>query len=125
MRRQAVCLCAVLIGCALFFASVPGQAHAILRRATPGVGATIHAAPANLRLWFSEELNVTRCHVDILDSGGHSVLSGKPQTSSDDPKELIVPLEPALSSGRYHVHWEAVSKDDHVTMGDFVFQIAN
>lgn len=125
MRWRAIFVCAVLLGGAVLLDPVAGQAHAFLRRAAPAVGATVHAAPGNLRLWFTEQLEISLCRVEVVDSDGHSVLAGKLRMAPHNRKELVAPLKKSLPEGRYRVQWKAVSTDRHVTHGNFMFELAN
>ena len=125
MRWRAIFVCAVLLGGAVLLDPAAGQAHAFLRRAAPGVGATVHAAPDNLRLWFTEQLEIPLCRVEVVYSDGHSVLAGKLRMAPHNRKELIAPLKKSLPTGRYRVQWKAVSTDRHVTHGNFMFKLTN
>jgi len=114
----------VLVIAALTLGSAaPASAHALLRKAIPGVGSTVHAAPPALDLIFSEGVEPSLCRVSVRDAAGTEWQSGALRTAPDDPKHLVVGLKPA-GPGVYAVEWHATSVDTHVTQGRFSFTVA-
>ncbi len=104
-------------------APAPAFAHAFLDHATPAVGSTIHASPARVELWFTEELEPAFSTVRVLDQANRRRDDGDAKIDPRDPTALQVSL-PALGPGRYRVEWRVLSVDTHVTEGDFTFVIA-
>jgi methionine-rich copper-binding protein CopC len=113
-------LLAMLLGAA---SAGEASAHAELERAQPPVGATVGAAPTEVSLWFTEQLEAAFSGVEVRDSGGRRVDKGDARIAPDDPKRLTVDLGP-LGPGTYKVLWHAVSVDTHRTEGDFTFRFA-
>ena len=99
------------------------SAHALLRKAVPGVGSTVHAAPPVLDLLFSEGVEPSLCRVTVLDAAGVAWQAGPPRTAPGDARHLLVDLKP-LGAGVFNVEWHAVSVDTHVTDGKFSFTVA-
>jgi len=99
------------------------QAHALLRKAIPAVGATLAAAPPEMTLLFSEGVEPAFTTVEVHDAAGARVNSNTLHTAPDDPKTLLVGLKP-LAPGSYTVEWHATSVDTHKTQGRFSFTIA-
>jgi len=118
VRRAA--LLALLLGAA---AAGEASAHAELERAQPPVGATVAAPPAEVSLWFSEQLEAAFSGVEVRDAGGRRVDKGDARLAPDDPRRLTVGLGP-LGPGSYKVVWHVVSVDTHRTAGDFTFRLA-
>jgi methionine-rich copper-binding protein CopC len=118
VRRAA--LLAVLLGTA---AAGEASAHAELERAQPPVGATVAAAPAEVSLWFTEQVEPAFSGVEVRDAGGRRVDKGDARLSPGDPKRLTVGLGP-IGPGTYKVLWHVVSVDTHRTVGDFTFRLA-
>ncbi len=108
--------------CALALAS-PAGAHAFLDHAGPAVGSTVHGSPAELKLWFTQELEPAFSTVQVLDRNGRRVDKGDPQVDRSNATELWVSLPP-LAPGTYRVTWRVLSVDTHVTEGDFTFDVA-
>jgi hypothetical protein len=98
------------------------QAHAFLTHATPAVGSTVAAAPAELTLDYTEAVEPHFCHVQVLDAAGQQVDAGNLHAAPDDPKRLLLGLKP-LPPGSYTVQWRVVAADTHHTEGKFTFSV--
>ncbi len=96
--------------------------HAFLDHAAPAVGSAIHGSPAQVRLWFTQELEPAFSTVKVLDRSGTQVDKQDNQVDRANPALLQVSL-PQLAPGRYRVVWRALSVDTHVTEGDFTFDV--
>ena len=97
------------------------QAHPRLLSANPAPNARV-AAPAELRLGFSETLIGKFSRVALTDSRGHSVRVGATALAPDH-KQLVAPLGRRLSPGSYKVVWKAVSTDTHRVQGGYAFTV--
>ncbi|MBI1361930.1 MAG: hypothetical protein GC155_16765 [Alphaproteobacteria bacterium] len=95
----------------------------MLDRATPRVGAVVHAPPTSITLEFSEGVEAALAHVTLSDSHGAAVQLGRASSATSDKRILSVPVKPALTAGTYTVTWRVVSVDSHVTQGDFKFTV--
>jgi methionine-rich copper-binding protein CopC len=104
-------------------AASPAFAHALLRKAIPGVGSTVHAPPPAVTLTFSEGVEPTFCTIAVSNGAGARFDSGDPHTGPGDQKTLTVALKP-LPPGDYTVEWHATSVDTHKTEGKFTFTVA-
>lgn len=107
---------------AMMFVSLAG-AHAFLDRATPAVGSAVRASPAQVKLWFTQELEPAFSTARVADRSGKQVDKGDPQVDRTDGTQLRVSL-PQLAPGTYRVTWRVLSVDTHVTEGDFTFDVA-
>jgi methionine-rich copper-binding protein CopC len=101
---------------------VQAHAHAFLDRSEPRVGATVRAAPAELKLWFTQEIEPAFSTVKVLDANGKRVDKADARVDFADRGLLRVSLD-ALGPGVYTVAWRVVSVDTHVTEGDFAFHV--
>ena len=99
------------------------SAHALLRKAVPGVGSTVHSTPPDLDLLFSEAVEPSLCRVTVRDAAGAQWQGGAPRTAPGDARHLLVGLK-QLGAGAYTVEWHAVSVDSHATDGKFSFTVA-
>jgi methionine-rich copper-binding protein CopC len=97
-------------------------AHAFLDHAVPAVGSTVHQAPAQVRLWFTQELEPAFSTVEVVDAADKRVDTGDKHLDPKDASVLEVSLPP-LHPGKYRVKWHALSVDTHVTEGDFTFTV--
>ncbi|MGH3579779.1 MAG: copper resistance CopC family protein [Mycobacterium sp.] len=97
-------------------------AHAHLSRSEPVGGRMLHAAPREVRIWFSEALEPKVSSIEVLNARGERVSLGDAEVDADDPTQLFVKLAP-IGPGSYRVRWRATSADTHVTRGAFMFAI--
>ena len=97
-------------------------AHAMLDHAEPKVGAEVVAAPAKVRIWYTQELEPAFSVISVFDSSGNEVDKKDSHVDDNDKTELIVSL-PAMSTCVYKVSWHVVSVDTHKTQGDFKFTV--
>jgi copper resistance protein C len=99
------------------------HAHAFLDHAEPRVGNTIKSPPRTLSLWFTQNLESTFSTIEVLDSNGARVDTGKASVDTADRKLLRVPVK-VLPAGTYTVKWHVLSVDTHTTEGNFTFHVA-
>ena len=118
MKGVRCVLASLLITVATFEAA----AHAFLDHATPAVGSVIQGSPAQVRLWFTQELEPAFSTVQVQDRDGRRVDKQDKNVDPANPMLLQVTL-PQLAPGRYRVVWRALSVDTHVTEGDFTFDV--
>jgi methionine-rich copper-binding protein CopC len=111
----------ILIAPVLFALSFNGgaQAHAMLSSASPPVGGSVGAAPRQVTLSFTQGVEPSFSSVQVTDSKGARVDTGKAQVSGST---MSVGLK-ALSPGIYRVNWHVLSVDTHKTQGSFSFRV--
>jgi len=112
-----------LAGAVLCAGGSAALAHAFLDHAVPAVGSTVHQPPAEVRIWFTEELEPAFSTVKLADASGAAVTTTAAHVDEANKSVLVLPL-PALAPGSYRVMWRVVSVDTHVTEGSFRFQVA-
>lgn len=100
----------------------PAFAHAKLVSATPAVGSMAMPAPTELKLKFSEGLELKFSGVKVLGPNEAAVATGPATLDPKDNTLLIVPLKAALPDGKYTVDWHALSTDGHKTKGTYSFE---
>ena len=104
-------------------ASFAAHPHAFLDHAEPKVGSVVSAAPAELRIWFTQELEPAFSRAEVVDANGRRVDRGQSGIDRKERTLLHVPLD-KLGPGTYTVNWRAVSVDTHVAQGHFTFRVA-
>ena len=107
--------------CAL--ASPGAGAHAFLDHAVPAVGSTLRNAPAEVSIWFTQELEPSFSGAEVMNANGNRVDRNDPHVDRSDATLLHLSLLP-LAPGTYRVHWHVLSVDTHRTEGNFTFTIA-
>ena len=100
-------------------APVAARAHAFLDHASPLVGSTVPAAPHDVVLTFTQNLEPAFSTAQVTDSSGARVDQGKAQVSGN---AMTVGLK-SIGPGSYKVHWHALSVDTHSTEGAFTFHV--
>lgn len=111
-----------VVGLSLALAS-GAAAHAFLDHAEPRVGSTVAASPAQVRIWFNQDIEPAFSALQVFDAVGRQVDKGDRQIDPSDASSLVVSLAP-LGPGSYKVVWRAVSVDTHITEGNFIFRVA-
>lgn len=123
--RIAFMVCATT---ALALAAGPAFAHAKLLSEVPAADAAGTAAAiapvTELRLSFSESLDVAFCKVDIVDAAGQAI-TGTVALDKADNMVLVLTLAAPLAEGKYTVNWTAVSEDGHKVSGDYTLSVTN
>jgi len=116
----------VVVGTALAMAIcvhvAPALAHSMLVKAEPPRRAVLATAPAQVQLWFNEEIEGAYASLVVLDAEQHPVTEVKPQLAPDDQKSIILPL-PELTPGKYSVKFRVLSVDGHVVESYFDFTV--
>jgi methionine-rich copper-binding protein CopC len=99
-------------------------AHAELQSSAPQKGAILQAAPPEVAIEFSEEVNPALSHIVVKDAAGKRVDKKDGHVAADNAKHFSVDLEP-LAAGEYEVSWTSVAAEDgHKLSGKFKFTIA-
>jgi methionine-rich copper-binding protein CopC len=101
--------------------STAAFAHAHLKSSVPADKSTV-AAPQELDMTFSEELNLKFSGVKITGPNKGAVKTGDAMLM-DEKVGLMVPVSEKLGPGAYNVEWHALSADGHKTSGTFTFTV--
>ena len=101
--------------------AVTARGHAFLDHASPLVGSTVVAAPREVSLWFTQNLEPAFSGVEVSDAAGGRVDQGKPQISGNVMRVGVK----ALGPGSYRVRWHVLSVDTHKTEGSFSFSVGH
>lgn len=102
--------------------TAPAFAHSMLVKAEPPRRAVLATAPAQVQLWFNEEIEGDYASLVVLDAGKHPVTEIKPTLAPDDRKSIVLPL-PELIPGKYSVKFRVLSVDGHVVESYFDFTV--
>ena len=109
---------------AILFFSIQSHAlaHAFLDHAEPKVGSTVTTSPAEIKIWFTQNLEPVFSSIEVQDAQGNEV-DKKDVHLDDKDKTLLIVSVPKLPAGTYTVTWHAVSVDTHRTQGHFEFTV--
>lgn len=109
---------------ALFAIPAVLLAHAHLRRSEPAANAQLGTSPSSIRLWFSEQPELTFTRVTLRAADSSTVPLGAIAAMSGDKFGITVPIPAPLAPGSYRVFWRTAAADGHPTNGSFAFTVA-
>jgi methionine-rich copper-binding protein CopC len=123
MTRTLVALARRLSLSFLLCCAVAEQAiaHAQLVSSSPAANEMAMPPPSELRLKFSEGLELKFTTVKVKGLNGAPVKTGPLKIDASDGSLLIVPLPSPLPAGQCTVDWQVVGKDGHKTKGHYSF----
>jgi methionine-rich copper-binding protein CopC len=101
------------------------SAHGVeVLKSDPVADSTLDQSPAQVKVWFSEELKTSESTLQVLDSQGNQVDTGISGVDLDDPDHasMKVDLSP-LPAGTYVVYWHVVLTDGDASDGQFNFTV--
>lgn len=110
------------IAATLFCVAPAAHAHAKVLESSPRNGETVAAAPPEVRLKFSEAVEINFTTIKLVGPDGKDVPVAKPKAAAEDDSKVVLPL-PALPSGAYTAQWSTVGHDGHRTKGELAFTV--
>ncbi|MCA1247307.1 copper resistance protein CopC [Massilia sp. MS-15] len=110
------------LAAAAIFSAPPALAHTRLEASSPQADSVVSPAPAQLRLQFSDPLELPFSKIKLVDDQGAVVA---PSKIAVDPAHanVLVATMPALHPGAYRVQWSTVTRDGHKVKGEFGFRV--
>jgi methionine-rich copper-binding protein CopC len=97
-------------------------AHAYPITVIPADGSTVSKSPGQVRIQFTEGVELEFSRIVAKSSTGNVVSQGKVQRIS--PDTLAVDLSP-LRPGSYTIEWQVLSVDTHITEGVLRFTLSS
>ncbi|MCU1448089.1 MAG: copper resistance protein CopC [Acidimicrobiales bacterium] len=119
LRRLVVGVAVVVAGLAV--TAPAASAHAVLLRTDPSPQTTVKSSPADVRLVFSESVEVSFGAIRVFDVDATRVDVGQIRRVQGN-REVLVPVR-HLKDGTYTVTWRVVSADGHPVHGGFSFYV--
>jgi copper resistance protein C len=95
-------------------------AHAYPVASSPANGAVLKEPPKEVRIQFTEGLEIAFSKVTVKGPSGELVNQGKLRQLAEDT--LATNLKP-LAPGNYSVEWQVLSVDTHITEGILRFTV--
>ncbi|MFN2607853.1 MAG: copper resistance protein CopC [Acidimicrobiales bacterium] len=118
--RSRLAAAGALAVAAIVLPASAASAHAVLLRSEPAPQTTVPRAPAVVRLYFSEPVEVAFGAIRVYDVDGHRVDDGGIQRA-EAGREVDVPAR--MKNGTYTVTWRVTSADGHPVHGGFGFYV--
>jgi len=106
---------------------VPEQAwaHALLKRSEPAAGSQLAAPPLVIRLWFSEQPELSMTFASLKDSAGRAFALSSAEREKTGQMGIAFNVLEALQPGRYTLAWRTAASDGHPSQGKFAFVVVN
>jgi len=108
---------AAIVALAISGGPVPALAHAKLLSVDPAAADAEKTSGTELRLSFSEGIELSFSKVVILNADQKEIANGALALDPGDGKILLVTLPDRLPSGHYTIKWSVVSSDGHKAAG--------
>ena len=114
-----------LIFSALLVALLPGtlRAHGALRRSEPADAAHLNVAPREVRLTFTESVELDFARLALSGPNGPVEL-GPLALAPDSGTVLVARVAGGLAAGAYTIAWQVAGEDGHPVRGQIRFMIA-
>ncbi|HEY0345951.1 MAG TPA: copper resistance protein CopC [Solirubrobacteraceae bacterium] len=120
-RALATTLIALIVLAAV---ASTASAHATLLRSAPRAATHVARAPAQVRLAFSEPVQIVRpSDVSVVDGRGRVVSAGPPRTGPADDRVVTIALRARLLPDSYTVRYRVISADSHGVDDALVFAL--
>lgn len=119
--KFSITLSAALLLIGLSMNGQQASAHAYPAVSIPNNGAIVKESPREVRIQFTEGVELAFSQITVKAANGEIVSQGKLRQLSNDT--LAIDLKP-LGAGIYSVEWQALSVDTHVTDGALRFTVA-
>ena len=117
--RRVALLATLAVLWSLLLAS-PAAAHAELVDIAPANGAQLTRPPTEVRMTFTESVNLVDDGIRLVDHVGATVPTPDPTV---DGRTVTWPMPTDLPEGHYVVTWRVLSKDGHPVSGAFSFGV--
>jgi copper transport protein len=117
--RRVALLATLAVLWSLLLAS-PAAAHAELVSTAPANGAQLTRPPTEVRMTFTESVNLVDDGVRLVD---HLGVTGPTPEPTVDGRTVTWPMPADLPEGHYVVTWRVLSKDGHPVSGAFSFGV--
>ncbi|HXG05718.1 MAG TPA: copper resistance protein CopC [Nitrososphaera sp.] len=126
MRLSSVAVIAVVAVTFLTFASGIQQsfAHPVYVDSTPRAFESVSSSPSEVRVFFSEAIELSYSSIRVLGPDGNRVDMNDPHNVEGDTASIATTLQPNLPEGEYTVTTRVLSAvDGHIVEETFIFGI--
>jgi copper transport protein len=107
----------------MFLSPAPAWAHAHLKRSEPAAGSKVAGSPQLIRLWFTEQPELSMTFISLKDANGKEWVVAGPRKDPTDPLAVSARVSQPLPAGRYTVAWRTAASDGHPSHGTFNFVV--
>lgn len=96
------------------------SAHAIIVSSAPAAGAIVSGDAVAIRLHFNSRIDHARSKLTLFAPNG---VTQAVTPAADAPVDELNADATHLSSGAWHLRWQVLSVDGHITRGDIPFNV--
>lgn len=114
---------ALLVLLLLVVLPATAYAHGALRRAVPASNARLSAAPRELRLTFTERVELSVARITLTSADGAAVTLAPLAAARDSANVIVTTITGSLAPGAYTVAWQIAGRDGHPVRGRYTFRI--
>lgn len=98
-------------------------AHAQLKRSEPAAGSQLAGPPQVIRLWFSEQPELSMTFASLNDSAGKTFGLSSAERETSGQMGIAFHVLITLPPGRYTLSWRTAASDGHPSSGKFTFVV--
>lgn len=113
-----------MLGVVCLLLPMEASAHTRLLRSTPSSGAHLGAAPASIRLEFSERPEMGFTSARVVAPDGSALTLGAVHRAPESGSVVVFDIVGPITAGTYRVLWQTAAADGHPARGSFEFTIA-
>lgn len=114
----------VLLTAAAVGTADAARRHTRLLKSWPMADSTISESPMEIKLWFSEKIELGPSKIELLDAAKKPIpVSNLTRDDAQKDAPVVGRLVTNLADGAYAVRWTAASKDGHPVRGTFFFTV--
>jgi copper transport protein len=113
----------MLVMTAALFVPARAWAHALLKRSEPAAGSQLAGPPKVIRLWFSEQPELSMTFASLKDSAGKTFDLSSAERDTSGQMGISFRVSSALPPGRYTLFWRTSASDGHPSSGKFTFVV--
>ena len=118
--KYSIVLKAVWVLLALQLGNTAAWAHAYPAASLPSDGVTVKESPHEMRIQFTEGIELAFSRITVKGPNGEVVSQGKLRQLANDT--IAIDLKP-LPLGNYTAEWQVLSVDTHITEGVLHFTV--
>jgi hypothetical protein len=120
LKLQKQLAAGLLILAALTLIARPAAAHAILLESTPAAKSAVTGPDVSFRLRFNVRIDASRSRLTLVSSTG----AARPLILEKQPSaDILTTKATGLEPGEYHLQWQVLASDGHITRGDIPFRV--
>ena len=117
--RSAYGLAALLLVAALGLEPFSAAAHAIVVAASPSPNEQVKAPDVPILLRFNSRIDHERSRISLRHADGRTEIV---RLEASAPDSLAGKLQ-GLAPGNYHLRWQVLAVDGHITRGNIPFAV--